>query len=48
MILTIRLALAGAFDLDLATRAAGLNLRVPARWLAKRPLVSENPYALWP
>ncbi|MER7050109.1 ATP/GTP-binding protein [Streptomyces jumonjinensis] len=37
-----------AFDLDLATRAAGLDRQAPARRLAERPLVSENPYALWP
>ncbi|MER5769288.1 hypothetical protein [Streptomyces sp. NPDC001985] len=29
-------------------RAAGFDLQAPARQLTQRPLVSENPYALWP
>ncbi|MFJ2900221.1 ATP/GTP-binding protein [Streptomyces sp. NPDC087218] len=41
-------ALLDAFDLDLATQTAGLTQQAPARRLAERPLISENPYALWP
>ncbi|MEW1725069.1 ATP/GTP-binding protein [Streptomyces sp. NPDC093109] len=41
-------ALLDAFDLDLATRTAGLTHQAPARRLTERPLISENPYALWP
>ncbi|MGW1520810.1 ATP/GTP-binding protein [Streptomyces sp. NPDC002287] len=41
-------ALLDAFDLDLATRTAGLTQQAPARRLVDRPLVNENPYALWP
>ncbi|MEU3602274.1 ATP/GTP-binding protein [Streptomyces sp. NPDC006798] len=41
-------SLLDAFDLDLATRAAGLTHQAPARRLAERPLITENPYALWP
>ncbi|MFF8918445.1 ATP/GTP-binding protein [Streptomyces sp. NPDC015032] len=41
-------SLLDAFDLDLATRTAGLAQQAPARRLAERPLVTENPYALWP
>ncbi|MFC8273804.1 ATP/GTP-binding protein [Streptomyces sp. NPDC057271] len=41
-------ALLDAFDLDLATRTAGLAQQAPARRLVERPLVNENPYALWP
>ncbi|MDX5566606.1 ATP/GTP-binding protein, partial [Streptomyces sp. ID05-04B] len=41
-------ALLDAFDLDLATRTAGLTQQAPARRLIERPLVNENPYALWP
>ncbi|MFE7958657.1 ATP/GTP-binding protein [Streptomyces sp. NPDC057413] len=41
-------SLLDAFDLDLATRAAGLTHQAPARRLAERPIVYENPYALWP
>ncbi|MFD0272156.1 hypothetical protein ACFVGY_37160 [Streptomyces sp. NPDC127106] len=41
-------ALLDAFDLDLATRTAGLAQQAPARRLVDRPLVNENPYALWP
>ncbi|MEV8529254.1 ATP/GTP-binding protein [Streptomyces sp. NPDC052000] len=41
-------ALLDAFDLDLATRAAGLTHQAPARRLTERPLVTENPQALWP
>ncbi|MEV7617074.1 ATP/GTP-binding protein [Streptomyces sp. NPDC089799] len=42
------IALLDAFDLDLATRTAGLAQQAPARRLVERPLVNENPYALWP
>ncbi|MEU3220217.1 hypothetical protein [Streptomyces sp. NPDC006971] len=42
------MALLDAFDLDLATRAAGLTHQAPARRLAERPLIAENPYALCP
>ncbi|GAA2266119.1 ATP/GTP-binding protein [Streptomyces amakusaensis] len=41
-------SLLDAFDLNLATRAAGLDQQAPARRLTERPLVTENPYALWP
>ncbi|MEV5138924.1 ATP/GTP-binding protein [Streptomyces syringium] len=41
-------ALLDAWDLDLATRAAGLTQQAPARRLTERPLIDENPYALWP
>ncbi|MEV3926453.1 MULTISPECIES: hypothetical protein [Actinomycetes] len=41
-------ALLDAFDLDLATQAAGLTHQAPARRLVDRPLVADNPYALWP
>ncbi|WP_331726458.1 ATP/GTP-binding protein [Streptomyces uncialis] len=41
-------SLLDAFDVDLATRAAGLDRQAPARQLVERPLVTENPYALWP
>ncbi|WP_307841677.1 ATP/GTP-binding protein [Streptomyces endocoffeicus] len=41
-------SLLDAFDLDLATRAAGLTQQAPARRLTERPIVTENPYAPWP
>ncbi|MFB6814376.1 ATP/GTP-binding protein [Streptomyces sp. NPDC056347] len=41
-------SLLDAFDLDLATRTAGLAQQAPARRLTERPLVTEDPYALWP
>ncbi|MCO8308779.1 ATP/GTP-binding protein [Streptomyces sp. RKCA744] len=41
-------SLLDAFDLDLATRVAGLTHQAPARRLTERPIVYENPYALWP
>ncbi|MGW2600006.1 ATP/GTP-binding protein [Streptomyces klenkii] len=41
-------SLLDAFDLDLATQTAGLTHQGPARRLVERPLVTENPYALWP
>ncbi|WP_327372291.1 ATP/GTP-binding protein [Streptomyces sp. NBC_01217] len=41
-------ALLDAFDVELATRTAGLAQQASARRLVERPLVNENPYALWP
>ncbi|WP_030965920.1 hypothetical protein [Streptomyces sp. NRRL S-378] len=41
-------SLLDAWDLELATRAAGLTQQAPARRLTERPLIAENPYALWP
>jgi hypothetical protein len=41
-------ALLDAFDLQLATGAAGLSQQAPARRLTERPLIEEDPYALWP
>ncbi len=41
-------SLLDAFDLDLATRAAGLTHQAAARSLVERPLVGEDPYAMWP
>ncbi|MDG4537131.1 ATP/GTP-binding protein [Streptomyces sp. AV19] len=41
-------ALLDAFDLTLATRAAGLPHQAAAQRLTERPFVDENPYALWP
>ncbi|OIJ95387.1 ATP/GTP-binding protein [Streptomyces colonosanans] len=41
-------SLLDAFDLDLATRTAGLGQQALARRLVERPLVTEDPYALWP
>ncbi|MEU3774309.1 ATP/GTP-binding protein [Streptomyces sp. NPDC032472] len=41
-------SLLDAFDLDLATQTAGLTHQALARRLVERPLVTENPYALWP
>lgn len=41
-------SLLDAFDLELATRASGLAHQAPARRLAERPMVTENPYAIWP
>ncbi|MCX5589553.1 ATP/GTP-binding protein [Streptomyces erythrochromogenes] len=41
-------SLLDAWDLDLATRAAGLTQQATARRLTERPLIAENPYALWP
>ncbi|MBM7169353.1 hypothetical protein JQK87_13200, partial [Streptomyces sp. G44] len=41
-------SLLDAFDLELATRAAGLTHQAVARRLVQRPLVTENPFALWP
>ncbi|NUK26748.1 ATP/GTP-binding protein [Streptomyces lunaelactis] len=41
------IALFDAFDLDLATRAAGLTHQAPALRLVERPFVLENPFGLW-
>ncbi|QIB49575.1 ATP/GTP-binding protein (plasmid) [Streptomyces aureoverticillatus] len=41
-------SLLDAFDLELATRAAGLTHQGPARRLVQRPIVTEDSYALWP
>ncbi|UYB39201.1 ATP/GTP-binding protein [Streptomyces sp. Je 1-4] len=41
-------SLLDAFDLDLATQAAGLAHQAAARRLVERPLVTEDPYAIWP
>lgn len=41
-------SLLDAWDLELATRAAGLTQQATARRLTERPLIAENPYALWP
>jgi hypothetical protein len=42
------IALLDAFDLDLATKSAGLTRQAAARRLIERPFVSENPFGLWP
>ncbi|MFG2681279.1 ATP/GTP-binding protein [Streptomyces sp. NPDC048392] len=41
-------SLLDAFDLDLATHAAGLTHQAAARRLIERPMVAEDPYAIWP
>ncbi|MGY0466827.1 ATP/GTP-binding protein [Kitasatospora sp. cg17-2] len=41
-------ALLDAFDVPLATAAAGMSHDAPALRLAERPLVRENPQGLWP
>jgi len=41
-------SLLDAFDLDLATQAAGLTHQSAARRLVERPMISEDPYATWP
>lgn len=40
-------ALFDAFDLDLATQAAGFARQAPALRLVQRPFVLENPFGLW-
>jgi predicted negative regulator of RcsB-dependent stress response len=42
------ISLLDSFDLELATGAAGYSQQSPARQLTERPLVEEDPYALWP
>ncbi|MBT2469365.1 ATP/GTP-binding protein [Streptomyces sp. ISL-66] len=37
-----------SFDVDLATRAAGLTRQAPALRLAERPFVREDSFNLWP
>ncbi|MEU5417802.1 ATP/GTP-binding protein [Streptomyces sp. NPDC020667] len=41
-------SLLDAFDLDLATRAAGLAHQSAARRLIERPMITEDPFAIWP
>ncbi|MBQ0867347.1 ATP/GTP-binding protein [Streptomyces sp. RK75] len=41
-------SLLDAFDLELATQAAGLDRQAPALRLSERPFVREDPFALWP
>jgi hypothetical protein len=41
-------SLLDAFDVTLATRAAGLTREAPAMRLIERPLVREDPFGLWP
>ncbi|MEV8418971.1 hypothetical protein AB0P45_36220 [Streptomyces niveus] len=41
-------ALLDAFDLSLATAAAGLQHQAPALRLIERPFVRENAFGLWP
>ncbi|WP_308379009.1 ATP/GTP-binding protein [Streptomyces sp. ISL-43] len=41
-------SLLDAFDLPLATAAAGLSHQAAAARLAERPLVREDPFGLWP
>ncbi|MCJ0875251.1 ATP/GTP-binding protein [Streptomyces sp. AP-93] len=41
-------SLLDAFDLELATRSAGMAHQAPARRLTERPMVTEDPYAIWP
>ncbi|MGP3945512.1 hypothetical protein [Streptomyces sp. 6N106] len=41
-------SLLDAFDLGLATQAAGLAHQAAARRLVERPLITEDPHAIWP
>ncbi|WP_316782906.1 ATP/GTP-binding protein [Streptomyces sasae] len=41
-------SLLDAWDLDLATQAAGLPHQSAARRLIERPMISEDPHATWP
>lgn len=41
-------SLLDAFDLDLATHAAGLTHQAAARRLIEWPMITEDPYAIWP
>ncbi|MFK0114005.1 ATP/GTP-binding protein [Streptomyces sp. NPDC091217] len=41
-------SLLDAFDLYLATQASGLTHQATARRLVERPMISENPDAIWP
>lgn len=41
-------SLLDAFDIDLATRAAGLPHQAAARRLVDRPMISADPHAIWP
>ncbi|MGW4784903.1 ATP/GTP-binding protein [Streptomyces sp. NPDC004230] len=40
-------SLLDAWDLDLATQAAGLTRQSAARRLIERPMISEDPHAIW-
>ncbi|THA53136.1 ATP/GTP-binding protein [Streptomyces sp. A1136] len=42
------ISLLDAFDLPLATAAAGLPHEAPAMRLIERPFIRENPFGLWP
>ncbi|MEU9291989.1 hypothetical protein AB0D57_47300 [Streptomyces sp. NPDC048275] len=42
------MSLLDAFDVPLATRAAGLAHEGPAQRLTERPFVRDNPFGLWP
>ncbi|MEU5971946.1 ATP/GTP-binding protein [Streptomyces globisporus] len=42
------ISLLDAFDLTLATAAAGLPHQAPAQRLIERPFVRENPFNVWP
>ncbi|WP_190137850.1 ATP/GTP-binding protein [Streptomyces longispororuber] len=42
------ISLLDAFDLTLATAAAGLGHEAPAMRLIERPFVRENPFGVWP
>lgn len=41
-------SLLDSFDVDLATKAAGLPRHAPAMRLIERPFVREDPHGLWP
>ncbi|MFI9366505.1 ATP/GTP-binding protein [Kitasatospora sp. NPDC053057] len=41
-------SLLDAFDVDLATQAAGLTHQAAARRLVERPMISEDSFAIWP
>ncbi|MFH8760220.1 ATP/GTP-binding protein [Streptomyces atroolivaceus] len=41
-------SLLDAFDIELATRAAGLTHQAPATRLAERPFIRASPFGLWP
>lgn len=41
-------SLLDAWDLDLATQAAGFTHQSAARRLIERPVISEDPHAIWP
>ncbi|MET9595672.1 ATP/GTP-binding protein [Streptomyces sp. NPDC006516] len=41
-------SLLDSFDIELATRAAGLTHQAPAMRLTERPFIRESPFGLWP